>query len=106
MRCSRDSALMPGELLGRVRGSSPRQKDLIEAVPCTRSSQGFRGHLFRHGQRAALFVFMRTKLEKQEVFPMKAHLYHVKDTGTMALNFSTDDCLSFNNGKAACECLI
>ena len=24
----------------------------------------------------------------------------------MALNYSSDDCLSFNNGKAACECLI
>ena len=80
------SALLEGlctdarEHLGRVCRSSPRQKDLIEAVLCTRSSQGFQGHLFQSGQRAALFVFMRTELEKQEVFPMKAHLYHVKDT--------------------------
>lgn len=56
------------------------QKDLIEAVPRRGSSRGFHSLLFRLGQRAPLFVFMRTELEKQKVFPMKAHLYHVKDT--------------------------
>lgn len=39
---------------------------------------------------------MRTELEEQKVFPMKAHLHYVKEhTGTMALNFSTDDSLFF-----------
>lgn len=39
---------------------------------------------------------MRTELEEQKVFPMKAHLHHVKEhKGTMALNFSTDDYLFF-----------
>lgn len=39
---------------------------------------------------------MRTELEERKVFPMKAHLHHVKEhTGTMALNFSTDDYLFF-----------
>lgn len=42
-----------------------------------------------------MFVFKRTELEEQKVFPMKAHLYHVKEhTETMALNFGTDDCFS------------
>lgn len=39
---------------------------------------------------------MRTELEEQKVFPMKAHLHHIKEhTGTMALNFSTDASLFF-----------
>lgn len=39
---------------------------------------------------------MRTELEEQKVFPMKAHLHHVKEhTGTMALNFRTNDYLFF-----------
>lgn len=76
-------------------GSSPLQKDLIEEVACTGSSWGFHSPVFRLGQRAPVFVFKRTELKEQKVFPMKAHLYHVKEhTGTMALNFSTDDCFS------------
>lgn len=80
MRCPRGSATLPVVNSGWVCGSSPLQKALIEAVPCTGSSRGFHSHLFRLGQRAALFVFMGTELEEQKVFPMKAHLYHVKDT--------------------------
>lgn len=76
--------------------SSPLQKDLIQVGACTGSSWRFHGPLFQLGQRAPLFVFMRTELEEQKVFPMKAHLHHVKEhTGTMALNFGTDDYLFF-----------
>lgn len=47
-----------------------------------------------------MFVFKRTELGEQKVFPMKAHLYHVKEhTGIMALNFCTE------KKKKGCEYL-
>lgn len=79
--------------------SSPLQKGLIEVVVCMGGSWRLHNPLSGLGQRAPLFVFMRTELEEQKVFPMKAHLHHVKEhTGTTALNFSTDNCLFFMHG--------
>jgi hypothetical protein len=57
---------------------------------------GTSDHLFPPGQRASLFVLMTLELENQKMFPMKAHLCHIKEqAGNMDLKFSNKDCLFF-----------
>lgn len=92
--CPRDPARSPWWTLQLCTGPHPCRRTWFKSWHAMGSSWRFHGPLFQPGQRASLFVFMRTELEEQKVFPMKVHLHHVKEhTGTMALNFSIDDYL-------------